>query len=72
MRRWVATRNADCVTVEMAHEYVLVTLRELPLQQEGVYKFQIALNGVLVASVDVPVLMIDRSVPTAARQRRST
>ena len=54
----------------MAHEYVLVTLRELPLQQEGVYKCQIALKGVFVASVDVPVLMIDRPVPAAARQRR--
>jgi len=62
-------RSSDCVAVEVAHEYVLVVLRELPLHEEGIYKFQLALQGGFVASVDVPVRMLDRPVPATARQR---
>ena len=66
-------RSSDYVTVEMAHQYVLVyvlvALRELPLQEEGVYRFQLALQRILGASVDVPVRMLDRPVPATARQR---
>ena len=52
---------SDCVVVEMAQEYVLVTLRELPLREEGVYRFQVALKGQSVTSVDIPVLKPARS-----------
>lgn len=55
-------RSSDCVAVEMAHEYVLVTLRDLPLKEEGVYRFQVALKGQPVASVDIPVLTAARPV----------
>jgi hypothetical protein len=31
------SNSTDCILVEMAQEYVLVTLRGIPLQEEGVY-----------------------------------
>ena len=62
-------RSSDCVTVDVVDQDVLVALRELPLQEEGVYKFQLALQGILGASVDVPVRMLDRPAPATARQR---
>jgi hypothetical protein len=42
--------------VEVAHRYVLVTLRDVPLTEEGIYRFQLALKGQSVANVDIPVL----------------
>ena len=48
--------SSDCILVEMAQEYVLVTLRGIPLQEEGVYRFRIALGGQPPVFVDVPVL----------------
>jgi hypothetical protein len=61
----VTTSNStDCILVEMAQEYVLVTLRGFPLQEEGVYRFRIALSGQAPVFVDVPVLTAD--VPLTA------
>lgn len=34
--------STDCIVVEMAQEYVLITLRGIPLKEEGVYRFRIA------------------------------
>jgi len=36
------TNSTDFIVVEMAQEYVLITLRGIPLQEEGVYRFRIA------------------------------
>ena len=47
----------------MAHEYVIATLRELPLTEEGVHRFQIALKGQAVASVDIPVVSRGEPIP---------
>jgi hypothetical protein len=47
----------------MAHEYVLVTLRELPLHEEGIYRFRLALNGQTPAFVDVPALATTFAAP---------
>jgi hypothetical protein len=44
----------------MAGQYVLVTLRGLPLTEEGVYRFQILLNSRSVTSIDIPVQVVDR------------
>jgi hypothetical protein len=48
--------------VTMAHQYVLVMLRELPFREEGVYRFEITLTGQSVASIDIPVLTTARPV----------
>ncbi|MEQ1870897.1 MAG: hypothetical protein ABL961_12840 [Vicinamibacterales bacterium] len=48
--------STDCIVVEMAQEYVLITLRGIPLKEEGVYRFRIALGVQTPVFVDVPVL----------------
>src|SRR5262245_3431359 len=50
------SNSRDCILVEMANQYVLVTLRDLPLHEEGIYRFRLALNGQAPVFVDVPVL----------------
>ena len=52
----------DCV-IEMVHEYVLVTVRSVPLREEGLYRFRIALTSQAPVYIDVPVLSLaDRPV----------
>jgi hypothetical protein len=48
--------SSEGIVIEIAGEYVLVTLRGLPLTQEGVYRFQVALSGGSAVSLDIPVL----------------
>jgi hypothetical protein len=53
---------AEGILMEMAGEYVLATLRDVSLSEEGTYRFEIALIGQTPASVAVSVgLRIDRS-----------
>ena len=57
-----STPRASCssLVIEMAGQYVLITLRELPLSEEGVYCFQIMLNNRSLTSIDIPVQIVDR------------
>src|SRR5262249_17442275 len=50
------SNSTDHILVEMAQEYVLVTLQGIPLHEEGVYRFRIALNRQAPVFVDVPIL----------------
>jgi hypothetical protein len=43
------------VSIEMCGDYVLATLRDLLLIEEGVHRFQIRLRGQPVVAVGVPV-----------------
>jgi Family of unknown function (DUF6941) len=58
----LSTPRTSCssLVIEMAGQYVLVTLRGLPLTEEGVYRFQILLNSRSVTSIDIPVQVVDR------------
>jgi hypothetical protein len=58
----LSTPRTGCssLVIEMAGQYVLVTLRGLPLTEEGVYRFQILLNNRSVASIDIRVQIVDR------------
>jgi hypothetical protein len=47
----------DCV-IEMVHEYVLVTVRSVPLEEEGLYRFRIALTSQAPVYIDGPVLSL--------------
>jgi hypothetical protein len=47
-----------CITIDLSGEYVLVTLRGVPILQEGVYGFQVSLAGQLAVGVNIPVLMV--------------
>lgn len=52
---------AESIVIKMAGEYVLTTLRGVPLAEEGLYRFEIALTGQPAMEVVVPVLSTDRS-----------
>ena len=62
--RRTSPAHSDAVVIEMAREYVLATLRDVPICEEGVYRFQIALGGRAAVSVDVPVLTLERPSPS--------
>jgi uncharacterized protein DUF6941 len=49
-------RDPECVVMEVAFEYILVTLRDIPLTEEGIYQFRLALSGESMVSVSIPVL----------------
>ena len=55
--------HSDGVVIEMTREYVLATLRDVPILEEGVYRFQVELNGQTVVSVDIPVMTVERPSP---------
>ena len=52
----IARPGSDNLLIEMAGEYVLATLRDVRLCEEGVYRFQIQLRGQPVVAVQVPLM----------------
>ena len=56
-----ARTGSQNVAIQVAHEYALATLREIPLMEEGVHRFQIRLRGQSVVCIDVPVFTIGRA-----------
>lgn len=52
---WVAPSDDDAATLEVAGEFVIITLRSLPLRSEGIHRFEVGLGNGSAASVDVPV-----------------
>ena len=48
--------GSDQVVIEMAGEYVLAALHDVPLFEEGPHRFQIRLRGRPAVSIDIPVL----------------
>jgi hypothetical protein len=51
-------RDSGCLSIEMAGHFVFVTLRGLPLMQEGVYRFEVGLTGQTPSVVPIPVLLV--------------
>jgi hypothetical protein len=49
-------KTSDSIIVELSGEYVLATLRNVPLTDEGMYRFDIALTGQTPTSVVFSVL----------------
>jgi hypothetical protein len=54
-----ARPGSQQVCIAMAHEYVLATLRDVPLVEEGIHRFQVRLRGQPLVAVDVPVLAVE-------------
>src|SRR6266481_3969664 len=60
------TPSADAgVSIEMAREYVLGTLRSIPIREEGVHSFRLLIAGQPPLSVDIPVIAVPSSVSAA-------
>jgi hypothetical protein len=54
-------RDPGCLSIEMAGPFVFVTLRGLPLTEEGVYRFEVGLTEQPPNIVSIPVLMVGSS-----------
>jgi len=52
----LARTGSEQVAIEMAGEYALATLRDIPLMEEGTHRFQVRLRGQPVVSLEVSVL----------------
>ena len=54
---WAVPDEPDGVHIEVAEEYVLVTIRDLPLMEEGTYRFEVHLDEQTV-TVEMPVRVV--------------
>jgi hypothetical protein len=52
--------DPDCLDIEVVADYILVTLRDLPLAEEGIYSFGISLGADPPVTITVPVLLQPR------------
>jgi hypothetical protein len=52
--------TSDNLHIEVAYEYVLVTIRDLPLQEVGQYAFQVKLGNSEPVAATIPVLAVPR------------
>jgi hypothetical protein len=59
--QWAEPDDPNSVQIEVAAEYLLVTLRDLPLTEEGSYRFAVYLDEETM-TVEVPVCL-----PTSQR-----
>ena len=62
---WKTPSDDDSVSIEMAREFVLVTLRSIPLAEEGIHSFRILIGGQPPASIDVPVVLVGSRTPAS-------
>jgi len=60
---WTTPSGDAGVSIEMAREYVLVTLRSIPIREEGVHSFRMLISGQPPLSVDIPVMTVPSGVP---------
>jgi hypothetical protein len=56
----VTPDGPDGVHVEVAGEYVLITLRQMPLTAEGVYRFLVSVGADTEVALDIPVMLISK------------
>lgn len=57
-----APNHPDGLSVTVAAEYLLLTLRDVPLSEEGIYQICVAIDGGTPVTLDVPVLLTSTSV----------
>jgi hypothetical protein len=60
---WMSPNSDDDVHVEVAGDYILVTLRDVPFQEEGGHRFGIQLGPQQLTTVDVPVVIMPAAQP---------
>jgi hypothetical protein len=54
--------DPHCIDISSAGEYVLVTLRQFPLEEEGMYRFVVSLGENNPVTLDIPVLLVSNSI----------
>ena len=55
---WVTPDETEAARVTRVEDYILVTLRNLPLKEEGLYRFGLSMNDEPAASLDIPVWIV--------------
>jgi hypothetical protein len=58
----VSPDGSDGFDVEVAGEYVLITLRQMPLTAEGVYRFLVSVGAEPAVTLDIPVSIISKRI----------
>jgi uncharacterized protein DUF6941 len=53
--------DPQCIEIAIAGEYVLITVRQFPLVEEGLYRFAVTLGGNAPIAIDIPVLVMSKS-----------
>jgi hypothetical protein len=56
--QWIGPSRDDDIHVEVASEYALITVRDLPFKQEGMYRFGLRVDPSQFVSIDIPVLVV--------------
>ena len=57
---WTAPDDPEGYEVGIAGEYVLITLRNLPLHLEGIYRFDVSIEGGVPVVLEIPVFLVTR------------
>jgi hypothetical protein len=55
-----APEQPDGIQVSIFPEYILITLRQIPLADEGIYRFTVSLGDQDPVVIEVPVLLVSR------------
>jgi hypothetical protein len=54
--------DPHCIEISNAGEYVLVTLRQFPLNEEGVYRFSVSIVKGEPVTLEIPVFLVSSVV----------
>ena len=57
---WTAPNDPDGYEVGIVGEYVLITLRDLPLHQEGIYRFEVSVDSGAPVALEIPAFLVSR------------
>ena len=62
---WTAPDDSEGYDVRSAGEYVLMTIRNLPLHQEGIHRFEVSLDAGVPIVLEIPVFLVSRPLHAA-------
>jgi hypothetical protein len=55
--QWIGPSSDDDIHIEVGSEYILITVRDLPFKQEGMYRFGLRVDPTPFVSIDIPVFV---------------
>ena len=61
--QWLGPTNADDIHIEVASEYILITVRDLPFTEEGMYRFGLRVDSQEFMAIPMPVLVLATASP---------
>jgi hypothetical protein len=62
-------QNADGFDISITPEYLFITLRDIPLSEEGMHRFAITVGSGAPASLHVPVRLVKNQAPPGGNGR---